>query len=147
MKAPYRVVCPTCGQTNNLPADKPALAANCGTCHNPLFNGHPVSVDGAHFAKHSREGDLPILLDVWAPWCGPCRAMAPMFERAAKELEPDVRLLKLNFDEETRTAGELGIAAIPTLLLLRNGQIVARSSGMMDTRHIVSWARSNIPSA
>ncbi len=145
MRAPYRVVCPTCGQTNNFPADKPALSAHCGTCHNPLFNGHPVSVNAAHFAKHSREGDLPILLDVWAPWCGPCRAMASMFERAAKELEPDVRLLKLNCDEEPRTASELGIAAIPTLLLLRNGQILARSSGVMDLRNIISWVRSNIP--
>jgi thioredoxin 2 len=147
MRAPYRVVCPTCGQTNNVPANKPALSGRCGSCHNALFTGHPVSVNGVQFAKHSREGNLPILLDVWAPWCGPCRAIAPMFERAAKELEPDVRLLKLNSDEETRTASELGIAAIPTLLLLRNGQIVARSSGVMDTRHIVSWVQSNILSA
>ncbi len=147
MRAPYRVVCPTCGQTNNVPADKPALSGRCGICHSALFTGHPVSVDGAQFAKHSRNGNLPILVDVWAPWCGPCRAMAPMFERAAKELEPDVRLLKLNSDEEPGIASQLGIASIPTLILLRNGQIVARSSGVMDTQHIIGWVRSTLPTA
>jgi thioredoxin 2 len=147
MKDHIHVVCPHCGQTNKLLTDKPALSARCGSCHNALFDGHPAIVDGARFEKHKRESDLPILVDVWAPWCGPCRAMGPMFERAAKELEPNVRLLKLNADEDPRTTSELGIAAIPTILLLRGGHIIARSAGAMDTRQIVGWVRSHVAAA
>jgi thioredoxin 2 len=138
------VVCPHCGQTNKLPAGKDPLSARCGACHNALFDSHPVSVDRSRFEKHKRDDDLPVLVDVWAPWCGPCRVMAPMFELAAKELEPKVRLLKVNADKEPGVASELGAAAIPTLLLLNKGQVVARSAGAMDTKRIVNWVRSHV---
>lgn len=147
MTRALHLVCPHCGQTNRLPEGKPQLAAQCGTCRAALFDGHPASINGAHFEKHRRDGNIPILVDVWAPWCGPCRAMAPMFERAAKELEPKVRLLKLNADEESRTASDLGVAAIPTLLLLKEGRIVARSAGLMDTRRIVDWVQAHLAAA
>ena len=142
-----QVVCPHCAAVNRVPADKPAKAARCGACHRALFDGHPAAVDGAQFDKHRRASDIPLLVDVWAAWCGPCRAMAPMFEQAAAELEPDMRLIKLNADEEPRIASELGVSALPTMLLLRRGQIVARMSGAMNARQIVAWARSQLAAA
>lgn len=141
------IVCPHCAATNRLPLGKPARDARCGACHKGLFEGRPVAVDAAQFDKHRRGNDIAVLIDVWAPWCGPCRAMAPMFEQAAAELEPDVRLLKLNADEEPRIASELGVAGIPALFLLRGGQIIAREAGAMDTRHIVAWTRTHLAQA
>jgi len=117
-----RVVCTNCGKTNRLPPERAPAAARCGSCHQPIFSAHPVEVDEAGFARHLANSDIPLLVDVWAPWCGPCRAMAPMFERAAGELEPDVRLLKLNSDNAPTLSSGLGISGIPPLLLMRNGR-------------------------
>ena len=147
MATTRQIVCPHCAATNRVPDDKPRREARCGACHKPLFDGHAVAVDAAKFNKHRRDNDIPVLVDVWAAWCGPCRAMAPIFERAAAELEPDVRLVKLNADEDPRIASELGIANIPTLLLLQGGRIVARSAGVMDVRRIVSWTRTSLARA
>jgi thioredoxin 2 len=147
MATTRHIVCPHCTATNRLPVDKPVQAARCGACHSALFQGHPAAVDGAQFDKHRRGNDIALLVDVWAPWCGPCRAMAPMFERAAAELEPDVRLVKVNADEKPAIASELGVAGIPALLLLRGGQIIARTAGAMDTRRIVAWTRSHLSGA
>jgi len=141
------IVCPHCAATNRIPAQRPARDANCGACHRPLFDGHPAAVDAATFEKHRRGNDIPVLLDVWAPWCGPCRAMAPMFERAARELEPDVRLIKLNADEAPRITSELGVSGIPALFLLRDGRVVAQTAGAMDAGRIVAWARSKLAEA
>ncbi len=142
-----QIVCPHCAAINRVPAGKEARQARCGACHRALFDGHPAATDGAQFDKHRRANDIPVLVDVWAAWCGPCRSMAPMFEQAAAELEPDVRLVKLNADEEPRIASELGVAALPTMLLLRGGREVARISGAMSARQIVSWARSQLAAA
>jgi thioredoxin 2 len=142
-----QIVCPHCSATNRVPGDKPAKEARCGACHRALFDGHPASVDSAQFDKHRRSSDIPLLVDVWAAWCGPCRAMAPMFEQAAAELEPEVRLIKLNADEEPSVASELGVSALPTMLLMRRGEIVARVSGAMNARQIVAWARSHLTPA
>lgn len=147
MPSTHHIVCPHCAATNRVPGDKPAREARCGICHRALFEGHSTNVDAARFEKHRRDNDIALLIDVWAPWCGPCRTMAPMFERAAEELEPDVRLIKLNADKEPRIASELGVAGIPALFLLRGGHIVARTTGAMDARRIVTWTRTHLAEA
>ena len=141
------IVCPHCAATNRAPSDKPAREGRCGACHRPLFDGHPAPVDGPAFRRHRDHNDIAVLVDVWAPWCGPCRAMAPMFERAAAELEPDVRLLKVNADAEPQVAAELGVSGIPALLLIQGGQTVARTTGAMDARSIVAWVRAHLAKA
>jgi thioredoxin 2 len=138
------IVCPHCAATNRVPTDKPMGEAQCGACHQALFEGHPVPVDAARFEKHRRSNDIAVLVDVWAPWCGPCRTMAPNFERAAQELEPKVRLLKLNSDEEQEVARELGVRGIPSLFLFKAGRVVAHTAGAMDANSIISWVRSNL---
>jgi thioredoxin 2 len=140
----HLIVCGQCGQINRIPADKPAGEAKCGGCHQPLFTGHPVEVDDAGFERHVMQGSIPVLVDVWAPWCAPCRAMAPEFERAAGILEPDVRLVKLNSDEAQRTIGRLNIRGIPTLLLMQGGRELARNAGAMPADRIVAWTRNHL---
>ena len=141
-------VCTSCGAVNRAPDGKDPLAAKCGRCGKPLFNGHPAEVDAKALAAHraSTEG-AAVLVDVWAPWCGPCRSMAPNFTAAAKALEPDVRLLKLNSDAEPQASAGLRISSIPTLLLFRQGREIARKSGAMTTPQIVTWTRQALAQA
>ncbi len=141
----FHLICPHCLSINRLPADRPADGANCGACHKPLFTGKPVAVDGAAFEKHLTKGNLPLLVDLWAPWCGPCRQMAPQFEMAARKLEPAVRLLKLNVDEEPALSSRLSVQSIPTLMLFAGGRAVARQSGLMSADQIVGWTQTHLP--
>ncbi|QWG16356.1 thioredoxin TrxC [Bradyrhizobium sediminis] len=144
MSASHQVVCGHCGKINRLPAERTATDARCGSCHQPIFSGHPIEVDEEAFGRHVASSDIPVLVDVWAPWCGPCRSMAPMFERAAQELEPRVRLLKLNSDNAPSVSSRLGISGIPTLLLMHKGREIARSAGAMDTKRIVAWTMAGL---
>ncbi|MFO1028183.1 MAG: thioredoxin TrxC [Acetobacteraceae bacterium] len=144
MSPSNQIVCPSCATVNRVPADRPAGAARCGGCKAPLFTAHPTEVDEARLEKHLRSDSVPILLDVWAPWCGPCRSMAPQFERAAAVLEPNVRLLKLNADTAQATCARLGVRGIPALYLFRNGQPVAQSAGAMGADAIVQWTRNHL---
>jgi thioredoxin 2 len=141
------IVCPACAARNRVPLSRPAEEARCGACKAPLFTGHPVSVDPGRFEKHIAGDDIPVLVDVWAAWCGPCRAMAPMFERVAAMLEPEMRLLKLDADQAPELVGRMGVQGIPALLLFRNGQIVARTVGAMDSARIAAWARAHLAGA
>ncbi len=144
MNGSVQIICGHCGKINRLPAERAATAARCGSCREPIFDGHPVEVDEAGFNRHLAQSSIPLLVDVWAPWCGPCRSMAPMFERAAKHLEPNVRLLKLNSDTAPSVSARLGISGIPTLLLMHDGREIARTSGAMDTKSIVAWTTAGL---
>jgi len=143
MSGKNHIVCTNCAAVNALAPERPASEAKCGKCSTQLFTGKPADVDTAAFAKQSERSDIPVLVDVWAPWCGPCRQMTPMFERAAAELEPDVRLIKLNADNAPEVCERYGIRGIPSLLLLRHGKLLAQSAGVMDTNSIVRWTRQH----
>ncbi len=141
------IVCPHCAAVNRVPGHQPAGAARCGTCKQPLFVAAPVDADRTMFERQIARSSIPVLVDVWAPWCGPCRMMAPAFAQAARALEPDMRLVKLNSEAEPDAAGRLGIRGIPTLLMFAGGREVARVSGAMDAGSIVAWARGHATGA
>ncbi len=141
-------VCPHCQSVNRTPDERDPSKARCGVCHQPLLTGAPMEVTGAVLDKHVRSTKgAALLLDVWAPWCGPCRSMAPHFTRAAEQLEPDVRLLKLNSDDNQDAAARLGVQSIPALFLFRDGQVIARTAGAMSTEQLVGWTRQALSAA
>jgi thioredoxin 2 len=127
---------------NRIPPSQPALRAKCGKCHLLLFQGKPVAADEATFERHITRNDIPVLVDVWASWCQPCLAMAPAYERAAAELEPDFRLLKVNADEALQLVAKFAIRSIPTLILFVRGRPIAQTSGALDTVRITEWLKS-----
>lgn len=128
------IVCPHCASVNRIPRDKDAAKAKCGHCHRPLFDGHPAAASAATFLKQVERNDIPVVVDFWADWCGPCKMMAPHFDRVASELEPNVRFLKVDTEAEPGLANRYGIRSIPTTIVFRKGAIVAQQPGAMDAR-------------
>ena len=134
-----RIVCPSCDGIVGVPLERLADAPRCPRCHTELFAGHPVELTSASFEQHVAKTDLPVVVDFWAPWCGPCRMMAPAFEEAAQRMEPSARFAKLNTDEAQDIAGRYGIRSIPTLIVFKGGREVARQPGAMGAEALVRW--------
>jgi thioredoxin 2 len=143
MSEPVHVVCARCLATNRVLDERLADAPKCGRCKEPLFSGHPFALTRAGFDRHLASDGLPLVVDFWAEWCGPCKMMAPAYARAAALLEPRVRLAKLDTEAEPEIAGRYGIRGIPTLIAFKNGREVARQSGAMDVGRIVAWVEAN----
>lgn len=139
------IVCPHCHTTNRVRVADMRHAPDCGQCHQALFVGQPLALDEASFDKHIGRSHVPVLVDFWAPWCGPCRMMAPAYEQAANLLEPQVRVAKLNTEDAQAIAARFHIRSIPTLALFVGGQEVARQAGAFRTaQDIADWTRSHL---
>ena len=141
-QATLNIVCPGCNAVNRVRFGRVQGRPVCGACRDPLFPGKPVALDERNFEKQISRNHIPVVVDFWAPWCGPCRMMAPAFEGAAAELEPEVRLAKLNTEEAQGIAARFNIRSIPTLVAFRHGREIARRSGAMQHGQLVQWVRS-----
>jgi len=138
------VVCPHCHTINRLPRARLDQGAKCGHCKQPLLEGRPVELTKAGFDRHLTKHDLPLVVDFWAPWCAPCRSMAPAYEEAAARLAPGVRLAKLDTEAEPEIAARFGIRSIPTLIAFKNGREVARRSGASDVSGLLGWIKASV---
>lgn len=133
------VSCPNCNAKNRLPSERLNDGPKCGKCKSPLFQGKPIEINSANVAAILNNNEIPVLVDCWAPWCGPCKSFGPIFEQAAKELEPKLRLAKLNTENEQQLGGRWNIKSIPTLILFKQGKEYARTSGAMMLPQLKQW--------
>ena len=143
MSVHLRLVCPHCDTTNRVLRERLDAGANCGSCKRALLPGRPVELTAANFDRHLAGNDLPLVVDFWAPWCGPCRMMAPAYEQAAAQLGAEAQIAKLDTESAPEIAARFGIRSIPTLIAFRNGREVARQSGAMDLPRLLQWIRAS----
>ena len=135
--------CPHCGGLNRI-SEENAATAKCGKCKEPLFVGKPIEMNQAQFERAFNKTDQTLIVDFWAPWCGPCQGFAPVFSQAAAQLEPKAKLIKINTEQEQMLAGQMNIRSIPTLAIFRNGQEITRISGAMDLQNFLAWAKQHL---
>lgn len=138
------VVCPGCHSANRFPSARLGDGPRCGKCKQPLFTGEPIELTDQSFDRHLKRSDIPLVTDFWAAWCGPCKMMAPFFEQAAAQLEPRVRLVKVNTDENPMLAQRYRINSIPTTVVFKGGREVARQPGAMNMQQLLQWIRAQL---
>ncbi|MDP3539872.1 MAG: thioredoxin TrxC [Azonexus sp.] len=144
MTESLHVVCPHCAAVNRLPNQKLGESPTCGQCKQALFIGEPLELTASNFERNLGRNDLPLVIDFWAPWCGPCRSMAPDFHQAAIDLEPFARLAKVNTEDEQQLAARFNIRSIPTLAIFKEGREIARQSGALDLGTLKRWIQPHL---
>lgn len=139
-----QITCPHCEATNRLLERKLGQNPKCGKCHQSLFISKPLELTSKNFKKVTSKTSIPIVVDFWAEWCGPCKMMAPIFEQVCKVVEPRARLAKLNTEFSQNIAAQFGIRSIPTLIVFKNGKEVSRQSGALDQRNLIQFIEGNL---
>lgn len=137
------IVCPHCSATNAIAQERLGDKPQCGKCKQTLFTGHPVALNDQNFTKFIAKSDVPVVVDFWADWCGPCKMMAPAYAEASAQLEPNVILAKLNTEEAQQTAAQFNIRSIPSIIMFKNGKEVSRQAGALSSQQIVEWVQSH----